>query len=408
MVYSRTSDQIAIHLGGYFAVVRIISISALVLTALSGGIRRALSARPAIFLTAFAFWLLLATPFSIWKGGSVNMLVNVWFKSYIFYVTIAGLLITTNQCRKAMYAIAWGAMLVAALSFFIAPETIERLQFGQTGTLGNPNDLAFFLNISIPACVLMLASRGSSRFLKAAGGAGALLLLLLSFRTGSRGGLIVMAVLLAMLFFRCPRKFKPLMAGAALLSVLIAVALAPADVLDRYRLLFADSPAGGRNALSMEEQRAVASSESRMSLLLTSMRYTAEHPLFGVGPGMFGVAAADDPKIKSLGLGWMQPHNTYTQISSEAGLPALLFYLLAMAFCLRTNFAIYRRLRGQQEFADIANCAYVLFASLVVFTVNGFFMGIAYSYYFPTLAGLTVALHQAALAEVRTAQTGKP
>ena len=60
---------------------------------------------------------------------------------------------------------------------------------------------------------------------------------------------------------------------------------------------------------------AYASTQDRQQLLWRSIEVTKEHPLFGVGPGNFA----------QLSGNWHVAHNSFTQMSSEGGIPALIF-----------------------------------------------------------------------------------
>ena len=65
---------------------------------------------------------------------------------------------------------------------------------------------------------------------------------------------------------------------------------------------------------------AYGSAQQREQLFWRSVEVTKEHPLFGVGPGNFQVISGD----------WHVTHNSFTQMSSEGGVPALIFYLLIL------------------------------------------------------------------------------
>jgi O-antigen ligase len=93
---------------------------------------------------------------------------------------------------------------------------------------------------------------------------------------------------------------------------------------------------------------------------------------------------------------WLGTHNTYTQISSECGIPALLFYLAVIGLCLRSNFRIYLRTRDRPAAHQLAGMSRCLLAGMLVYAVSAFFFHMAYSAYLPTLAGFTAALQLAA------------
>ena len=83
---------------------------------------------------------------------------------------------------------------------------------------------------------------------------------------------------------------------------------------------------------------------------------------------------------------------TYTQLSSEVGVPGLLFYLGALWYSLRISFSTYRRLRREPDRTREANIAYAVFLTLFVFAVAAPFASLAYHFFFPVFAGLAVGL----------------
>ena len=99
---------------------------------------------------------------------------------------------------------------------------------------------------------------------------------------------------------------------------------------------------------------------------------------------------------KELGIraAWLQTHNAYTQASSEGGIPAFLFFTGALVACFRTNLRIQKRAADIPELKPAANMAFGLFVLCAGFAVNIFFSPIAYRYYLPTLAGITIVLSQ--------------
>lgn len=403
LVQSRVLEQVAAGLGASLHLLLVLSVLALVLVVLGGGLRQALSNRPAALLALLTALFLLSVPFSVWKGGSVGLML-LWFRSLFYFVIVAGSVVSVRQCKQAMYALACAGVAIGIESLLAASETSERLQLETAGSLSNPNDLAFFLIFSIPFCILVTLA-ATRKVFKAVGIVIAFALLLAVFRTGSRGGIVLAVVLFAMLFLAASPILRFVGTLCVVILVAVGIAIVPHSVLERYRLMtttVAENPEAGR---STEEEKAVESSINRMELLKTSIRYTFRHPLVGVGPGMFGVAVNDDFKAtkdqEEIGVAWHATHNTYTQISCETGIPALVVFVSILGYGLRTTFRLYRGLRGRPELGVIRNCAYCLWLAFVLYAVNGIFMSIGYAPFLPILAALTFCVHRAASAQVR-------
>ena len=366
---------------------------------LSGTMRRLVSSPISILLLAFTAWGALTVPFSVWIGGSSRALVTHWMPALLSGLVIIPTVVTLEQYRKACYTISLGALAIVVLSFFHASTTglrnQGRLGF-DTGTLGNSNDLASILLMGLPFCLLAAGQwRGLQRL---AALASIFAIIVLVIRTGSRSGFLALLLLVILLFLRGSIGDKIKLLLITSLVTIFSLAFAGRSVLVRYKTLMSDS--GGRLE-SQAEAVAVESSLSRTYLLKRSIWETVHHPLTGVGFGMFMVAESriNDPLLPvSM---WRQTHNTYTQLSSETGIPGLLLYSAAMFLCFRKLRAIRKATRYVSELKFIEEFTACLWLSLVMFAITGFFGSNAYYCYFPTLAALTICLDTVAWNHIR-------
>jgi hypothetical protein len=391
----------------------ITSLIAFTITILSGRIQYAFNSRIGICLTAFTVWLIVAIPFSVWQGGSFHVFTDLWSKSFLLFVMMASLIQTVRQCRLAMYSIAGGVMVVVGLSLYFR-STVEdgRLQL-PAGMLTNPNDLAQVLLLGMPFLVFMMIRKNGFPFQRVFAGMCLLPLFIVLFKTGSRGGLLTLAVLSALSFARAPLATKVKLAGAVTLIAVICLPLLPQNIRDRYRTVYT-------NETVTDESVAQESTEERYQLLLTSLKLTFQHPLVGVGPGQFQVASTDVARATNSFAHWRETHNVYTQVSSEEGLPAVFFYIAALVYCFKELGAIRKIVRRAQaslpaaspgsawkdhgeKYEDISAMAFCLTLSLISFAVFGFFSSMAYLFFLPTLAGLIAAFGRAARADLRAA-----
>ena len=396
LLFGRGAEFLAIALNIPTYLPKVLSVVGLIATLAGNGLRRSFLSKPGVLLTAFTAWLALSAVFSIWQGGSAGTLSG-WLKSYVFYILTASLIVTVADCRKAMYAIAAGSLLIASASLFFG-STENRLQielFKQQGTLGNPNYVAVFLLLGVPS-ILLLAWSGQRVLSRIAGWAGTLLILVFSVLTGSRMALLVVFFVVLMVFFRVGVAKKAALVLGAGLAAMLTLALAPSSVRDRFATMFTDNSTASTDQDSSDEAKAAAgSTNARKVLLRESIETTWRHPLLGVGVGMFSVSSGERS-------GWHETHNTYTQISSEAGLPAFLLYLAALWSCIRTTYSHYRNVRDRDPTS--AAVAYFIFMSLCVYAVSAIFASLAYDFMFPVFAGIAVAFDHAVRQETPAAQ----
>ncbi len=134
-----------------------------------------------------------------------------------------------------------------------------------------------------------------------------------------------------------------------------------------------------------KHQEADESEEFRDQLFHKSLVYTLQHPIFGVGPDQFSnyESNAHDKEAKSL---WHPTHCSWTQVSSECGIPALIFYVCGLgSAALLVNRAY--RAAHQRGYTDMANACLCYLLSMVGFYVAITFLSNAYTFYGPFLIG---------------------
>ena len=226
------------------------------------------------------------------------------------------------------------------------------------------------------------------------------LMLVTTFRTGSRGAMVAFLAVLGVMFLRASIMGKMQLLLGSILVIGLLFATMPGNLVSRYKTLAEDQADEYQMDYSMKAS-AAASTQSRKLLLRKSLKFTAQHPLFGVGPGMFDVADDADAKAAGFRKGvWLGTHNSYTQISSEMGIPALIFYVAAMFFALRDTYRVYKQCRGEPRLNALANTAIGLNYTLIVFAVTILFEHIAYTVMLPVFGALAAALLRTAQVEI--------
>jgi O-antigen ligase len=342
--------------------------------------------------------MLLATPLSVWRGGSAALLANYVPRAYLEFFYTCSFVTSLRRCRQWMYIqIASGAALLLSCAAFgtMGDQPGEnRFRIPDSLFYANSNDLALALLLAIASFLFFFDK--PARAGRLAGIAGILLSTFYAFRTGSRGSVVAASAMLILIFALSRNKVPVAAVGiAALLVAALAAAVGgeSPSALHRLSLLSIDASSPPETESDVSS---VASQVEREELFKTSLRYTLSHPLFGVGPDQFATAVSQDAARASQHLPWLGTHNTYTQVSSECGIPALIFYAAVIGLCLRSNFRLYRRTRDHPADSELAGLSRCLLAGTLVYAVSAFFFHMAYSAYLPVLAGLTVALQLAA------------
>jgi hypothetical protein len=392
MIFSRVFDihLTWLHLPGISY--RLVGIFLLI----SGTFVTAFRDRIGICLLGFTACFLAAILFSIWHRGSVEILTDQWLVGFVAFVATASLISDFRQYVLSAKTIALAILVLTATCLALGNMDTGRL-FMEQGRFSNPNEMAQALLLGMPFW-WALYSNFRSLAAKLLGLASLALMLHVISKTGSRGALISLLVIAGLAFFRAAAldKMKLLVSAGVLLT--LALLTLPAGLRVRYQTFFnldepeaaaADGPPADPGML----QSAVASTYSRKAMLVRSLLVTLKHPLLGVGPGNFMVAENDMAKAEGKRQGaWVGTHNSFTQVSSECGIPAFLLYCGIVALSFRKTMGLYRRTKQNPQFKEIGAHALALNYALITFVVTGLFVHAAYTSLLPVLAGLTVSL----------------
>ena len=353
----------------------------------SGRVRRVFRQNAIRFWLLFAVWMILAVPFSTWKGESLNFVVTYLKTDFVLLVTTVTLTRTWPDCRKMMYAIAAAGVINMATANLFGTGG-NRLNSKLVGTIGNSNDLAAHLLLVVPFLFFIALKPHTGLLLRLFSTAAGTLGIFDILRSSSRGALIALLLTVLFLFVRGSARLKVIVGACAVVLLVYFVILLPSAT--RQRLMSFSAGAG-----SSEE--AMESSDIREYLLKQSIIDTLQHPLFGVGPDEFGLYnGTNAPENVTSGaperyILWRETHNSYTQISSECGIPALVFYLAAGVSTFVLLAKIRKRATGafQREIVTAVNCITI---GLMSFSIAILFVNFGYYFQFPVISGLVVAM----------------
>ena len=350
-------------------------------------------------------------PFSSWRGRSFEVFTGEWIKSLIAFMLAGALIVTFQQCRRALNSIGWGVAIASLLAIYLGRSQSGRLQLG-SGTLSNPNELAFILLLGLPFLWLMASDRDGPKLKRLLAFCMTLIAVYALMRTVSRAGLLGLCVLFLLMFLRASVIGKLMIAMGVAAFGLFVVSFFP-SVMVRYTTMFvgADAISQARSAREASDLgAAVGSSDARRKLLVNSLKVTAEHPLLGVGIGAFGAYMAEKERADGITPRYQGTHNTYTEVSSEAGVPALILFLCMIVFVFQGLLKVYKRAKKSPTKAgrQVASVSYALTSTLMAYSVCVFFDYVAYSATLPLLAGFAIALGYAGRNALEVAEYNQP
>jgi len=330
-------------------------------------------ARELIYLLLLLGQLCLTVPFSpVWRGGAFQGVLD-FSKVVVIGIVMVLVVRTVTRLRYLLFVQAASVAIVAVVSVWKGRGLGGRLEGVLNGNYANSNDLALTIVVSLPLCLVFLFG-SRSKLLKIAWAAAISVMTYAVFLTSSRAGLIslIVAVSVCLWEFAIRGRRRYLVTVVAIAAVVFSVYAANGVV----------------SRLSAKDESATESAQQRRELLIKSLKVTAQHPLFGVGLGNFSVVSGN----------WHVSHNSYTQMSSEGGIPALVLYLLILWRGFANVRSVKRLARSGGELGMFARA---LRASLAGFVVGSFFASEAYQFLTYFLVFYTTILYQIALRERR-------
>jgi len=364
----------------------------------SGSVLRGFKHKTGKWWLMLLVWAVVCIPFSSWPGGSLDTVKEFATKNapIFFYATAS--IITVKQCRTLFYVNAFGGLLVILASIAFGDSSTGRLLIPGSIFFDNSNDLALQLIISAAFIAFMLFSR--NKLVQLTGAVLFGLALLYSLKTASRANLISFAVCFLAAVIVSRQRGKLLGAGIVL-AVLAGISIPSSQW---SRMVYVVSDAGSRSAEEIDADGDLGSQHERTELFQRSLVETAKHPIFGIGPGQFANRMWAEAKARGergLSLG---THNTYTQVSSEMGIPALIFYLGILFGSLNMSRRLYKQTADMPEMQDVSQMAFCLFLATLAYASSTVFHHVAYGRQLPILSGMAVALSMAASEKMKNLQ----
>jgi O-antigen ligase len=330
-------------------------------------------------------WFVAGIPFAFWKSGSLQVLIHVWSKTVLIFLLLTVTLVTIDRIRAVLWAIILSELFATSFSILLPGKSLwigERIYGANVGFLGW-NFLGIAAAMTIPYIATLFVTRRSilSTCLLIATSLSMMWMLIM---TASRGGflnVVFSMVLTSIVVLRGSSRGRlaGIMIGAVLLA---AIVMAPPVFWERLGTVWNSSDANAYTnplASGLEQLAAEESTEGRLILLHRSIQYTLEHPVFGLGLGNFNLASGAQHGAEPNA--WMGTHNTFTQISSEAGIPALVLFVMILISAVRGMNRI-RQAAGQSSGRrELSLMASATLISLSSFAFGACVAHVGYDYY---------------------------
>jgi putative inorganic carbon (hco3(-)) transporter len=331
--------------------------------------------REIIFFGLLMVQLWLAVVFSpVWHGGPFKVMLEfsqVLPLIVIIYWTVQSM----KRLRSILFVQAASVAAISIVSIVNAHAPSGRLQGVLSGMYGNSNDFALLVDISVPICLAFALTTRRS-LLKLVWTVAILAMIYAVFLTASRAGALALLIAGLICLWQLGVKGRRFYLVLLVPIVVVVMWLNSGDAL---RQRFGQTSVDPANSNSRTE--ASESAQGRKDLLVKSLKITGEHPLFGIGPGNFTIVSGV----------WHVTHNSYTQMSSEGGIPAFCLYILVFwrAIANLTEVRKYQKIGKSPRLFAMA-----LEASLAAYLVGSFFDSVTYQLFPYYLIAYTSALRR--------------
>jgi len=332
--------------------------------------------------------MILTIPFAFWRGGAFDTVINKFSKGVIVALLITLVITKMSQLRKLLYIQASAVALITVGSIILHRTNDGRLMGIQKGILENPNDLAINIAINFPLAMCFIFA-DKNKFRKVLWGFSLFALLFGVVATYSRSGMIALVItcLICLWEFGVKGKRFMLLGGTAIAGVLaVAFLVASPRYISRIASLVV-RPAGAEVSGSMESH-GEGSLQARSELLRESISLMFHHPVFGIGPGNF-------PAVTGT---WRVAHNTYTEFGAEAGIPALVLFLVLLGSSMRRIRSV-RKFSSYKTNPEIRLWVSALWAAVTAYAAGAMFASTEYNLFPYFIVGYICAMYNIAKSE---------
>lgn len=332
-------------------------------------------------------WVLSTLLFSFKNEWS--SIFQYTIRYHILPVLMCSILVTTSSIRRAMTLYTLGFVLtIVFCAVFGRPDFGGRFHIPFT-SFSNPNDLAF--NLLFGVSHLMFFIRGTSTFRRLFAVAAILAAIYFVLLTGSRANLLVLFALLATVFFISSARMKIGVIALSLVMAAGAVAVLPQRTLTRLTSFTTADDA----ALASDGQLkgALDSTAARQELQRRAVIIAVQHPILGVGTGMY-IYALNDLMVQQEGRAkgsWQHAHNTYLEIAAETGLISVAIYIAGLLWCVHINRKSLKLLKNSRRSDDTQALSLALLMTSITFLIGTAFCSIPYTASYCVLLGFSAA-----------------
>jgi len=291
----------------------------------------------------------------------------------------------------------WGFAQMSNAAFGTGAENLygKVLQKRLAGPIGEQNRYAQIMLMLVPLGFFRFLGERSKilRILAAIAMAFAALGVALTF---SRGAAV--AFVLVLLIMTLMRYIKPWQLGLIIIAIALLFVAVP-EYRGRLTSLQGLTSLTSSDGSSAGQEQADGSMLSRATEGLAALLVFIDHPVVGVGPGMFRYYYQDYAEYVGLRVlaTDRQAHNLYLGLAAETGALGIICFLLVVYVMLRD---LHRtRKRWERTRPELANMATAFMLAIITYLATGLFLHFAFIRFFWIIMALGAAASAIATAQ---------
>lgn len=340
---------------------------------------------PLYWATAYGVWALASALWTV-SGHRTYIGLSSLLVSATFMIALAALIRTRRDLDLALYGIAFSAFAVGLVSVLLF---VSGGGARESGFAGDPNFFAAYQVYAFPI-LLALSAEAKRGWLRGTLFAGVVTSIGATFTTLSRGGILALLLIGALLLVLPARSFFRSLGQKTLATTVIAIGIGLALMVSYTEL------SHRINSLVTGQE---AAGSGRVNEWKAAWRSAHERPLLGLGFGSFP-AVSNDLVRETPGTDLYHfderptgvfVHNAYLGSLAEVGIPGLVLFvgLLGSTIVALRRTAVKAKRVGEPSLARIANA---LVLSMVGWSITSFFLSSESARPFWITIGIALAL----------------
>jgi O-antigen ligase len=348
-----------------------------------GSLKRIFASPPGRGFIGFTCALFLSVPFSYLKSGSLEIAMDWMSQSVPILLIVVASVYSVRDVERLMrmfilVAIISGILVLGGKALvFDGPDGPRTTLAGSY----DPNDFALAMCVCAAFC--LWAIRDRFRIWRLLGIVGFVLAAYCTIRTYSRGGALAFFSLVIMTLVVARRSIPSWMRLAIVPAVVVGLAFAPANYLDRLKTL-----------TSLNKDYNVTSSTGRKQVWARGIGYFAQRPLTGVGVGQYGKAEGQWGSENSISnLKWSAAHNMWVEVAAEMGLVGIVSLCVMILSSIGLWWRVRKRVPTTEDDFRFQRAVETMAIATSAFVVGTMFLSATLNPLTLFLAAVSVALH---------------